>query len=130
MPTKPDTVDAYIAGFPDAVRPVLVAIRAAIRKVLPEAAEAISYGIPTFKVNGRNLVHFAGWKTHVSVYPLPAGDAAFQDQLAPHRAGRGTAKFPLDKPVPYDFIARIAALLKEERVRGEGGPAAPASPAR
>ncbi|WP_280395427.1 iron chaperone [Nocardia brasiliensis] len=99
------TVDTYIASFPEDVRSILEEIRDSIKRVLPEATEAISYDIPTFKVNGRNVVHFAGWKHHVSVYPIPAGDKAFERAVEPYRAGKGTLKFPLTKPIPYDRIS-------------------------
>ncbi|WP_216853374.1 iron chaperone [Phytoactinopolyspora halotolerans] len=105
------TIDEYIGSFPDDVQDVLREVRSTIRTALPDAAEKISYQIPTFTLNGRNVVHFAAWTHHISVYPLPAGDEAFQRELAPYVAGKGTAKFPLDKPIPYDLIGRLAAHL-------------------
>ena len=108
-------VDDYISSFPSDVQAVLTEVRRTIRSVVPEAEETISYQIPTFIVNGRHLVYFAGWKKHVSVYPLPAGDAECDREVAPYRAGKGTAKFPLSRPVPYDLIGRLVAHLVEER---------------
>jgi uncharacterized protein YdhG (YjbR/CyaY superfamily) len=111
----PENIDAYLAGFPDDVREILSGIRAAIRRALPDATEAISYDIPTFKLHGRNVVHFAGWKQHVSLYPIPDGDPALERELEPYRAGKGTLRFRLGEPVPYELIARIAIALAERR---------------
>ncbi|MEV5837305.1 DUF1801 domain-containing protein [Nocardia sp. NPDC052112] len=113
MADRAASVDAYIAGFPEDVRDVLQEIRHTVHRALPEATEAIAYDIPTFRLNGRNIVHFAGWKQHVSVYPIPDGDAAFERAVEPYRAGRGTLKFPLGKPVPYELITQVATRLAE-----------------
>jgi uncharacterized protein YdhG (YjbR/CyaY superfamily) len=113
MAVKFASIDEYIDSFPVEVRAVLEQMRRRIHRALPEAQETIRYDIPTFQINGRNVVHFAGWKQHVSVYPVPAGDEAFQREIEPFRAGRGTLKFPLDQPIPYHLIERVAALLAE-----------------
>ena len=109
------TVDDYIASYPADVQVVLETIRQTIRKVVPTADETISYQIPTFRLNGKNIVHFAAWKHHISLYPLPAIDEEYEQEVAPYRSGKGTAKFPLDKPIPYDIIERMVGLLVEER---------------
>lgn len=111
MAEQPATIDTYIAAFPEDVRGILEEIRHTIHRALPDATEAISYDIPTFKVNGHNTVHFAGWKKHISLYPIPDGDKAFNRAVEPYRAGRGTLKFPLTKPIPYDLIAQVATTL-------------------
>lgn len=111
MATQFATVDEYVGSFPVDVQAVLEEVRRRIRSVLPAAQEAIRYDIPTFRVNGDNVVHFAGWKRHISVYPVPASDEAFQREIEPFRAGKGTLKFPLDQPIPYYLIERVAALL-------------------
>jgi uncharacterized protein YdhG (YjbR/CyaY superfamily) len=115
--TPPTTVDEYIDGFPAEVRAILHEIRAAIRAAVPEAAEKISYQMPAYTVDGRNFVYFGAWAHHVSVYPIPTGDAAFLADIAPFRAGKGTLRFPLDQPVPYDLIGRAAALLAQQRAQ-------------
>jgi uncharacterized protein YdhG (YjbR/CyaY superfamily) len=111
MAVKFATLDEYIGSFPVDVQAVLEETRRRIRSALPTAQEVIRYDIPTFRVNGKNVVHFAGWKQHISVYPVPAGDEAFQREIEPYRAGKGTLKFPLDQPIPYHLIERVAALL-------------------
>ena len=106
-----DTVDAYIASFPTATQRVLEDVRRAMHGAVPGAGETISYDIPTLTLEGRPVVYFAGWKRHVSVYPVPDGDAEFEAALAPYRSGASTAKFPLTEPVPYELISQIATLL-------------------
>jgi uncharacterized protein YdhG (YjbR/CyaY superfamily) len=123
--TKFADVDAYLASFPDDVRAVLEQVRAAIRSALPEATETIAYDMPTYKVDGRSVVHFAGWKSYVSLYPLPepgaADDADLEAELAPYRATRGTGRFPLDRPMPLELIGRVARALRAERSRVDPG---------
>ena len=101
------SMDEYIASFPQETQKVLEDIRATVKAVAPDAKEKISYQIPTFELNGRNLIHFAGWKKHVSLYPVPAGDEAFEKKISKYVAGKGTLKFPLDEPVPLELIEEI-----------------------
>ena len=117
MPDKkpPTTIDEYISTFPGDVQPVLENVRQTIRKAAPEAAETMSYGIPTFDLNGKHLVFFAGWKHHISVYPLPAGDDAFQRRIAQHKRVKSTVQFALDNPIPSDLIGEIVTLLQSEK---------------
>jgi uncharacterized protein YdhG (YjbR/CyaY superfamily) len=112
---KFETVDAYLASFPEEVRAILEQVRTTIRAAVPGAEETISYDIPTFKVDGRPVVYFAGWKHHVSVYPIPEVDEALEGELAPFLAAKGTLKFPLDRPIPYELIGRAAGLLAAQR---------------
>ena len=82
------TIDEYISTFPEDIQAVLEKVRQSIQKAAPEAAETISYGMPTFNVNGKHLVFFAGWKHHISLYPIPAGDEAFQQEIAQYKRAR------------------------------------------
>jgi uncharacterized protein YdhG (YjbR/CyaY superfamily) len=115
MAEKFVTVDGYIDSFPQDVQSVLREVRSTILKVVPAAGETISYQIPTVMLDGRSLVYFAAWKHHVSLYPIPPGDEAFERELAPYRASKGTVRFPLGEPLPYDLIERLLALLVEQR---------------
>ena len=112
------TVDDYIASFPEDVRAILGRVRRTIQKAVPAGAEKISYGLPTITLDGRPVVHFAGWKHHISLYPVPAADEAFEREMAPYLAGKGTLKFPLKDPIPYDLIGRVASLLARRRLDG------------
>lgn len=112
------TVDDYIASFPPDVQRTLEEVRAAIRAAVPGTQERISYGIPTFTLEGRYVVYFSGWKRHVSLYPIPdtSGDPAFERELKRHMAGKGTLKFALDEPMPTELIQRVARRLMEQRL--------------
>ena len=115
MTDTPATIDDYIGTFPDEAQTILQEVRARLKSAVPTADEGISYGIPVLTLDGRYLVYFAGWKHHISVYPLPEGDAALDEEMAPYVAGKGTLKFSLAEPIPYDLIERVAARLLEER---------------
>ncbi|MET9486980.1 DUF1801 domain-containing protein [Nocardia sp. NPDC006630] len=115
--SETSTVDEYIADFPEAVQQILRQVRATIRAALPDCTETISYQIPTMQVGTHPVMYFAGWKKHISMYPVPEGDAAYEQAIAPYRSGRGTLKFALDKPIPYDLIGRTATLLTERSAR-------------
>ena len=117
---KFETVDEYIASFPPDVQEKLESVRGAIRAAVPGTEERISYGIPTFALDGRYVVYFSGWKEHISVYPIPDADPAMERELKPHMAGKGTLKFALAKPMPLDLIARVAARLLEQRQAKSG----------
>lgn len=109
------TVDDYVRRQPEGVQATLARVRTALRKALPDAEEAISYQIPTYRLHGRYVVYFAAWKEHFSLYP--AGDrlvAAFKDELAPYEISKGTIRFRLSRPVPVRLIARIARFLAKE----------------
>lgn len=110
------TVDGYIASFPPDVQRTLQEVRDAIRTAVPGTEERISYGIPTFALNGRYVVYFSGWKRHVSVYPIPDADPELERAIRPFRAGKGTLKFALDQPTPIELIKRVAARLLEQRL--------------
>ena len=109
------SVDEYIASQPEAVQDVLKRVRATIRKALPQAEEVISYKIPAYKIGGRVVIFFAGWKQHYSLYPaIGKLVAAFKSDLAPYEVSKGTIRFPLSKPVPVKLIARIAKFRAKE----------------
>ncbi len=113
---KYETVDEYLANFSGGSREKLDAIRKLIKKEAPDAGEKISYGIAAVTLDNKSLVYFAGYDTHVSIYPIPPGDEAFQRELETYKAGKGTLRFALDKPLPTAFIRRvIIAHLKRLR---------------
>jgi uncharacterized protein YdhG (YjbR/CyaY superfamily) len=115
MDHDPGAVDDYIAAQPPAVAAELQVLREQILAVVPEATEHISYGMPTFSLEGRYLVYLAAWKRHLSLYPVPHGDAALEQELAPYRSGSGTLQFPLGQPIPEGLVGRIVAALKAAR---------------
>ena len=118
--TKPANINEYIAGFPKDTQKILKQIRATIKKAAPGAEETISYAIPTFKLKGRYLVYFAGYKNHISLYPSPRGNEAFKKELSVYKGGKGTVQFPLDKPIPLNLITRIMKFkIKETLEKAE-----------
>ncbi len=113
LQAPPRNIDEYIAGFPPEIQVILEKIRLTIRKAAPKAEEAISYMIPTFKLNG-NLVHFAAYKNHIGFYPAPRGNEAFKEELSAYSGGKGTLQFPLDQPIPYSLIRKIVKFRVKE----------------
>jgi uncharacterized protein YdhG (YjbR/CyaY superfamily) len=115
----PTTIDEYIDAAPREVRSRLQQIRATIREAAPDADEAISYQMPTFKQNG-NLVHFAAFKNHIGLYPTAGGSAAFQKELSRYKCGKGSVQFPLDQPIPHALIAKIVKYrVKTNRAKAD-----------
>ena len=101
-------VDDYMAALPDDVRPVLEDVRSRLHAAVPGATETVKYAMPTLEVGGRSLVHFAGWKRHVSLYPAPPDPSP---ELAPYCGEKGTVKFPLLGPVPAHLVEEIGTKL-------------------
>jgi len=118
--TAPKDIDEYIAGFPNDVQEILEKIRMTIRKAAPDAEETISYQIPTFTLKGKYLVYFAAYKKHIGLYPAPRGIEKFKKELSVYEGGKGTVRFPLDKPIPCDLITKIVKFrIKKNLERAE-----------
>ena len=111
---KSANIDEYIAGFPIETQKVLAQVRAIIKKVAPNAEETISYAIPAFNLNKHNLVYFAGYKNHISLYPVPKGSATFEKEISKFKSGKGTMQFSLDKPLPIGVITKIVKYRLKE----------------
>ncbi len=109
------TVEEYIAAQPEPARKTLKRVRATLRKALPKADETISYNMPTYKIGGETVLHFAGWKRHFSLYPVKRNlAAAFKGELVGFELEKGTLRIPLGEAVPVDLIKRIAEFRAEE----------------
>jgi uncharacterized protein YdhG (YjbR/CyaY superfamily) len=118
-PTTPQTIDEYIAGFPPDVQEILQKIRLTIREAAPDAKETIKYQLPTFTLNG-NLVHFGAFKKHIGFYPTPGGLEEFADELSIYAGAKGSVRFPLDQPIPYELISKMVAFrVKEDLAKAE-----------
>ena len=119
------SVDEYIASQSEAAQGVLERLRRIIRKALPEAEEVISYQIPAYKLNGRAVIYFAGWRQHYSLYPATGRlGAAFEDDLAPFEVSKGTIRFPFSEPIPVMLIEAIAKFRTKEVAEREKAKAA------
>jgi uncharacterized protein YdhG (YjbR/CyaY superfamily) len=110
------TIDEYINTFPEDVQTILQDLRHTIRQAAPGAKEAISYQMPTFKLNG-NLVHFAAYKKHIGFYPAPSGIEAFKEDLAPYKYSKGAIQFPIETPIPHDLVRKIVQFRVAEQLR-------------
>ena len=110
------TIDEYISQFPDDIQKILEEMRQTIRESAPGAEEAISYRIPTFKLNG-NLVHFAAFKSHIGFYPTSSGIDAFKTELSKYNTSRGAVQFPLDRPIPYALVRTIVKFRVKENLK-------------
>ena len=120
--TNFQSVDEYIAACPPDSQDHLREIRKLVHALAPDAKEKISYQVACFELNGMNLIHFAGWKRHVSLYPVPAGSEAFERRIAKYVDGKGTLKFPLDEPPPIKLIERVVKLhLEVNKKKTKGG---------
>ena len=108
------TIDEYVKTFPEYVQNILEKMRQTIREAAPGATEAISYQMPTFKLNGKNLVHFAAFKKHIGFYPTPSGIEAFSTELNSYKWSKGAVRFPIDKHIPFDLVGRIAMFRVKE----------------
>ena len=116
---KFESVDAYISTFQPETRATLEAVRRTIRAADLDLDEGISYDIPVFTLHGRSVVYLAGWRHHISVYPVPATDEPLATELAPYITGKGTLRFPLDREIPLDLIERVVGLLISQRVESK-----------
>jgi uncharacterized protein YdhG (YjbR/CyaY superfamily) len=112
MAVAPADIDEYLDTLNLPVREAVSRLRTRILELVPEARETISYQMPTFTVGGRRFVHLAGWQAHFSLYPSP-DDPALSEELAPYQSGRGTLKFRLDRPIPWEVLDRVILALAE-----------------
>ena len=110
------TIDQYISTFPKEVQDLLRTFCQAVKKAAPEAQETISYQMPTFKLNGKNLVHFAAFKSHIGFYPVPSGIVAFKKELSAYKQGKGSVQFPLDQPLALELVTKIVEFRVKENL--------------
>ena len=114
---KAASIDEYIAGFPKETQKILEQVRATIKSTVPDAEETISYAIPAFTLNKTYLVYFAGYKNHISLYPAPTGNEAFEKEIAAYKSGKGTVQFPLNKPLPLNLITKVIKYRLKENLK-------------
>ena len=113
---SPNSIDEYIASFPEETQKILQKLRAAIKAAAPGAQEKISYQMPAFAQKGI-LVYFAAWKNHIGFYPTSSGTQAFKQELSAYKNSKGSVKFPLDKPLPLDLISNIVRFRVAENLK-------------
>lgn len=115
MAESPQTVDAYIAGFPPEVAERLRQVRAAIVAEVPDAEQRMRYGIAAVMLGGRYALHFAGWKKHIGLYPVPTLPEPLESEVAPHRRGTDTLARLHTDPLPVELVSRIARAIVAAR---------------
>lgn len=114
----PETIEAYIAAYPEAVQGYLRQMQETIQKAAPDAETLINYGVPTFRLKKKNLVSFGAAKAHIGFYPLPEAIEAFKEQLSAYKVSKGSVQFPFSQPLPLDLVTEIVKF-RVERVNGE-----------
>ncbi len=118
--TAPKTIDEYISSFPQDIQEILEKIRSLVKRAAPQAQETIKYGIPTFMLRDTYLIYFAAYKKHIAIYPIPAGDPRFNEEISAYRSGKGTLQFPLDQSIPYTLIRKLIKFsLQDNLTRAE-----------
>lgn len=110
-------VDEYIKSFPAEVQERLTVIRNIIQELAPQATERICMRMPTYDLNGKWLVHFAGFEKHIGFYPQPEGISAFKEKLSGYKTSKGAVQFPLNKPLPIDLIHEIVRFRVDEQIK-------------
>src|SRR4051812_23387345 len=119
MENKFSDMDSYIQSLPEPTREILEKVRSTIKLAAPDAEEAISYQMPTFKLAG-NLVHFAAFKNHIGFYPAPSGIESFKEELSPYKTSKGAAQFPIDKPLPLSLVSKIVKYRVKQNLEKAG----------
>ncbi len=118
------SISEYVSTLPENAQKAMGEIIATIKANVPDAEEHISYNMPAFKVNGEYFIHFSAWKNHIGMYPIPAGNEAFQKQIEPYRSAKSSLNFPLAQPMPIKLIEkvikfRIAENLESAKVKSK-----------
>lgn len=108
------TINEYIVSFPPEIQKLLQQVREIIHEEAPDATEAMVYGVPTFKLNGSNLVHFAAFKHHIGFFPTPSGIKQFKNELSSYKTSTGTIQFPFNVPLPLALIRKITKFRVAE----------------
>lgn len=115
----PATVDEYIAGFPPEVAERLQRIREIIVADVPEPQEKVRYGIAAVMLGGRYALHYASWKRHIGLYPVPTLDEPLESRIAPFRAEKDSVVFPHSEPIPYELIGEVTRAIVARRAAAQ-----------
>lgn len=110
---KSDLINNYISKYPAEYQKVLIKLKKEIKSVIPESTEAMVYGIPTFKINGKNIIHFAIYKNHIGIYPTPPTIEKFKKELLNYETTKGAIRFEINKKLPFDLIKKMVEYNKE-----------------
>lgn len=111
---KPETFEEYSLDFPEETQLILENLKNFIQNLLPESTLCINYGIPTFKLNGKNVIYFGGFKNHIGLYPGSEAIEVFAEKLKSYKTSKGAVQFPLIEELPFDLIKEIVEFRKEK----------------
>jgi uncharacterized protein YdhG (YjbR/CyaY superfamily) len=111
------SINEYISTLPENAQKAIGEVIATIKTMVPDAEEYISYNMPAFKVNGEYFIHFSAWKNHIGMYPIPAGNEAFQKEIEQYRSAKSSLNFPLDKPMPLKLIGKVVKFRVAENLK-------------
>ena len=112
----PTNIDEYIADFSEEIQILLNQVRSTIKQAAPDAEESVAYGMPAYKLKGKPLVYFAGYKNHIGFYATPTGHEEFAKELSKYKQGKGSVQFPIDQPMPLELIAQIVEFRVVENM--------------
>ena len=110
----PKTYEEYCLDFPEETQEILENLKNFIQNLLPESELCINYEIPTFKMKGKNVIHFGGFKNHIGLYPSSEAIEIFDEKLKKYKTSKGTVQFPLQEDLPFDLIQEIVEFRKEK----------------
>ncbi|MEP6988853.1 MAG: DUF1801 domain-containing protein [Chloroflexota bacterium] len=110
------SIDEYIATFPEPIQALLQDIRETIKAAAPDAQEIISYQMPAFAQKG-NLVYFSAGKNHIGFYPTPSAIKAFADELSVYKGAKGSVQFQFNEPLPLELIGRMVQFRVAENLK-------------
>ncbi|WP_421118339.1 iron chaperone [Aquihabitans daechungensis] len=122
MADKPATVEQYLAGFEPDVADRLRLVRTTLHDAVPGMTDGIRYGMPIVALDGTYVVHYAGWKHHIGLYPVPVFDgdrAALEEDLAPLRSSKDTIKLMHRDPIPTGLLERLVRALVVEHAKSD-----------
>ncbi len=111
-----DTVDEYISSFPEEVSQRLEEIRAIIKETAPDVVEGMGYGMPSYKLNKRQLIYYAGYEKHIGLYAMEIAHAKFAEELSSYKQGKGSVQFPHDRPFPLSLIRKMVEFRVNENL--------------
>ena len=111
---KVETYEEYSLDFPEETQLILENLKIFIQNLLPESTLCINYGIPTFKIEGKNVIHFGGFKNHIGLYPGAEAVKVFEEKLKDYKTSKGAIQFPLKEKLPFDLIKEIVEFRKNK----------------
>ena len=111
---SPKTYEEYCLDFPEETQIILENLKNFIQNLLPKSELCINYGIPTFKIKGKNVIHFGGFRNHIGLYPSSEVIEIFDEKLKKYKTSKGTVQFPLTEELPFDLIQEIVEFRKEK----------------